>query len=72
MESYHVETTINPGGILMIRNLPFHSGDVVEVVIRSTKKSNNRKNNRYPLHGKPIQYEKPFESVAEDEWEVLR
>ena len=71
MSVHRVETTLTKDGTLTLTNLPFHAGDAVEVLIlpRSQKLSGQE---RYPLHGKPIQYINPTEPVAEDEWAALR
>ena len=39
MNAHHVETTLTHNGTLTLRDLPFHAGDVVEVIIlpRPTK-----------------------------------
>ena len=55
----------------MIKELPFHSGDKVEIIIRSCT-VNQGSNERYPLRGKPVQYIDPFDSVAENDWDVLK
>jgi hypothetical protein len=70
MQIYRVEVTISDNGTLLINNLPFQAGDKVEVVVRS-RKPKVAKTNRYPLRGTPIQYLNPFESVAENAWDVL-
>ena len=65
MQAYRVETKISQDGKLSIKGLPFRKGDTVEVIVLSQKKIAS--SNRYPLQGKPIQYQKPFDSVtAED------
>ena len=71
MSVHRIETTLAKDGTLTLTNLPFYAGDAVEVLIlpRSQKLSGQE---RYPLHGKPIQYINPTEPVAEDEWAALR
>jgi hypothetical protein len=51
--------------------LPFHQGEKVEVIILSHARQ-PVKATRYPLRGKLIRYDAPFDSVAEDDWDVLR
>lgn len=70
MQIYRIEVTVSENGTLLIKNVPFQAGDKVEVVVRS-RESSSAKTNRYPLRGTPIQYLKPFESVAENAWDVL-
>jgi len=70
MQIYRVEVTVSDNGTLLINNLPFQAGDKVEVVVRS-RKPKSAKTTQYPLRGTPIQYLKPFESVAENAWDAL-
>jgi hypothetical protein len=71
MQTFWIETIISQNGILTIRGLPFRTGEKVEVIVlRSHHKREG--DERYPLRGKPIRYIAPFESVAENDWDVLR
>lgn len=70
MQTYCVETTIAGDGTLIIRELPFRPGDKVAVIVR-TRGRDLKRNERYPLRGKPIRYVTPFDSVAENDWAVL-
>jgi hypothetical protein len=71
MSVHRVETTVTSDGTLTLTNLPFHAGDVVEVLIvpRTPKPIGQE---RYPLHGKPIQYMNPTEPVAGEDWAALQ
>ena len=71
MQTYRTETIISEDGTITIHDVPFRTGDRVEVIILgcSHKKKDDE---RYPLRGKPIRYDMPFDSVAEDDWEVLK
>lgn len=71
MSTHRVEITLAKDGTLTLTNLPFHAGDTVEVVIlpRPQKPTGQ---NRYPLHGQPIQYVNPTDPVAEEDWAALR
>ncbi len=71
MSIHRVETTVTSDGTLTLTDLPFHAGDAVEVLIvpRTPKRSRQE---RYPLHGKSIQYVNPTDPVAEDAWAVLQ
>jgi len=66
-----VETTVTEDGTLTLTNLPFQAGEVVEVLIvpRVQKLLGSE---RYPLHGKPIQYVNPTDPVAEEDWAALQ
>jgi hypothetical protein len=71
MSVHRVETTINQNGTLTLTDLPFHAGDIVEVIIlpRSQKTAEQ---NAYPLRGSMVEYINPTDSVAEEDWAVLR
>ncbi len=80
MQIYRIETTVQPEGVLTLRNLPFQAGERVEVVIHvhapvveKREGSPSEGASEYPLRGTPYTYIDPFEpSVSEDDWEVLR
>ncbi len=69
MDAVCLKTTISQDGKLLIKGLPFRKGEKVEVVVRTHTAEQTV---RYPLRGKPIHYAKPFDSVAEDDWEALK
>ncbi|HLF83269.1 MAG TPA: hypothetical protein VI837_03750 [Blastocatellia bacterium] len=73
MSTHHVETKLTEDGKLTLNDLPFHAGDVVEVIVmaRPTKTCATGAAT-YPLRGKPIEYIDPTEPVADEEWEALR
>ena len=71
MQAYRVETVVAQDGTITIRGIPFRAGEKVEVVILS-RSYEPKKKGRYPLRGRPVRYIAPFESVAENDWEVLR
>lgn len=68
MLAHRIETIVNQDNTLTLENLPFHSGEQVEVIILSR----TRRQNGYPLRGTTIQYTDPTEPVAQDDWEVTR
>jgi len=70
MQTYWIETIISPNRVLTVRGVPFRAGEK-EVIILSPPRKRERKE-RYPLRGKPIRCIAPFDSVAENEWGVLR
>ncbi len=79
MNAYRVEAVLAEDGTLILRDLPFHAGDVVEVIILEGKVlqqtvalSNQPETNLYPLRGKVVRYEDPTEPVALSDWEVLQ
>ncbi len=71
MQVYRTETTVSPEGELVIRGVPFRPGEKVEVIVIQPRRHKETLD-RYPLRGKPFRYERPFDSVAEDEWQALR
>lgn len=64
MYAHRVDTTLNQEGTLVLTNLPFHAGEAVEVIV--LPRINAVKS--YPLRGKPVAYDDPFEPVAQDDW----
>ena len=71
MQTYRIETVIAEDRELTIRNLPFRSGEKVEVIILS-KTGNSAAKKSYSLRGKPVRYVEPFAPVAEDDWDSLK
>ena len=71
MQTYRVETTVAPNRMLTIRGVPFSPGEEVEVIILNHPRQ-TKKRQLYSLRGKPVRYTRPFDSVAEDEWQALR
>ena len=71
MVTYRVETIVAPGGTITLKGVPFRAGEKVEVIILS-RKPRRAEASRYPLRGKPVRYQAPFESVAEEDWEALQ
>ena len=71
MQPYRLETTVSEQGTLIIKGVPFPAGEHVEVIIREIE-SVSTDSLRYPLRGTPYELHQPFESVAEEEWEVLQ
>ena len=66
MYAHRVDVTLSQEGTLVLTNLPFHAGEVVEVIVLpriNTVKS-------YPLRGKPVVYADPVEPVAQDDWDT--
>jgi hypothetical protein len=70
MQVYRVETTISQNGKLSIKGLPFRKGEAVEVIVLPQKQIATT--NPYPLHGTSVKYNKPFDSVAEEDWDALK
>ncbi|MBA3924153.1 MAG: hypothetical protein H0X31_21625 [Nostocaceae cyanobacterium] len=79
MNAYKVETVLTEDGTLKLQGLPFHAGDVVEVIIRERAKLQRVEistpfpdSNQHPLRGKVVRYDDPFEpAVPLEDWEAL-
>ncbi len=71
MQTYHIETTVTSDGTVTIMGLPFRIGEKIEVVLRRRNDEKTPKE-KYPLRGKLIRYDHPFESVAENDWNTLQ
>ncbi|MFN6198743.1 MAG: hypothetical protein ACK4YS_09090 [Aphanizomenon sp.] len=74
MNAHKIETALTEDGTLVLKGLPFHAGDVVEVIIlqpqsaqHQIKSLEKQNTNLYPLHGKVIRYDDPTEPVALEE-----
>jgi len=70
MQAYKTEARVDEGGEIHLSELPFRSGEEVEVIVlrREARRPSEK---RYPLRGLPIRYEDPTEPVAEEDWEAL-
>ena len=71
MEAYRVEKRVATNGVLQLNALPFREGELVEVIVLGRKRE-VRKSVPSLLRGKVIEYIDPTESVAQDDWELLR
>lgn len=79
MNAHKIETSLTEDGTLVLKGLPFHAGDVVEVIIlqpqtaqHQIKSPETQNTNLYPLRGKVIRYDDPTEPVALEDWECLQ
>jgi hypothetical protein len=71
MMAHRIETIVKQDRTLTLENLPFHSGEQVEVIIFSRPRRESQ-TNRYPLRGTIVQYTDPIEPVGQDDWEVTQ
>ena len=71
MQAYRVKTILQQDGTLTLSDLPFRSGEAVEVIILAQPPAAQRQN-RYPLRGTPIRYIDPTGPVAQADWEAAR
>jgi hypothetical protein len=72
MNAHKIETILTENGQLILENLPFKKGESVEVIILEHRQLSSNFNN-YPLAGKVIQYDQPYEPATDiQDWEVLK
>ena len=71
MQAYKAEKIMLKNGKLNLEALPFQEGEAVEVIVIPLN-DKVRPAKKYFLKGKLIQYENPFEPVAQDDWNVLK
>lgn len=70
MISHRIRTTLEQDGTLTLKNLPFHAGETIEVIMLTKRSPSHR--GAYPLRGTPVTYTDPFEPVGEGEWDAAR
>ena len=71
MADFHTEATVSENGSLIIKGIPYLSGHKVEVIIKDKSTQMDMKE-KYSLRGSVLKYEQPFETVAENEWEIIQ
>ncbi len=71
MQAHRIESVVREDGSLIINNLPFHTGDLVEVIVLPRELS-AEKHHDSPLRGTKIIYHDPFEGVAAGDWDAAR
>ena len=71
MASYRAETVVSEDGKIVLDAQPFRAGDRVEVTVTGPS-SGSEHPTPYPLRGKPVRYDRPFDPVAEHEWEASK
>jgi hypothetical protein len=69
MLAHRLQATIGHDKTLILENLPFHSGEQVEIIILS-QPNNASDQNKYPLRGTAVQYVEPTQPVAQADWDV--
>jgi hypothetical protein len=67
---HRVETTLKQDGTLTIDRLPFQAGQAVEVIVVPRAIPNGTVAGS--LRGTAVRYDRPFDPVAEDEWDATR
>jgi hypothetical protein len=76
MNAHKLAATLMEDGTLVLKGLPFHAGDTVEIIILEQPKEVQPKQaspEDYPLQGTVLRYDDPFEpAVPAEDWEVLK
>ena len=64
------ETTVGLEGQVLLEGLPLRAGERIEVIVLRRAPA-DRQDDRYPLHGAPLSYDRPFDpAVDPGEWEA--
>ena len=71
MNAHRVETVVSQDRTVTLKNLPFHVGELVDVIVLQCA-SKQSEEDRYPLRGAPIKYVNPTEPVAQEDWSASR
>lgn len=75
MKAYRVELVLAENGVLTLTGLPFHAGESVEIIVleHPEKSATTPPVQEFPLAGKVLRYEDPFEpATAAEDWDILR
>ncbi|MBA3944561.1 MAG: hypothetical protein H0X37_08375 [Herpetosiphonaceae bacterium] len=62
MLAHRMETTLKQDGTITLSGLPFHTGEVVEIIILA-QPAHTLPSVRYPLRNIPTHYDRPTEAV---------
>lgn len=71
MQAIRIEATIGENGEVRLTKLPFKAGEQVEVIVLPREMRAGIAD-RFPLRGVPIEYDRPTDPVAEEDWGALR
>jgi hypothetical protein len=71
MLAHRLEATVSHNRTLTLENLPFHSGEQVEIIILS-RSNKVPQQSEHSLQGTVIQYIEPMEPIAQNDWEVAQ
>jgi hypothetical protein len=71
MELHQTQKAVLPNGRIVIDNLPFEEGEMVNVTIVKSAKADA--DNPYPLRGTPYSYPDPFSPlIAPENWKPFK
>lgn len=71
MIAHKVEATVDQNGSVTITNLPFASGEAIEVILIRKQPLHRRTTKRKLLKGTLLKYLDPFAPVALEDWDAL-
>ena len=71
MELHQIQKPVLPNGTIVIDEVPFEAGEMINITLEKAKKIDP--DNPYPLRGTPYSYEDPFgPAVPLEEWDALK
>ena len=70
MDAIRIETTVDECGEVHLTKLPFPAGEPVEVIV--VRKPVRQQGNGFPLRGVSVEYDRPTDPVADEDWDALR
>jgi hypothetical protein len=65
MTAHRIKTTVGSDKTLTLDDLPFQSGEQVEVIILSSSQLRKSTSKPYPLRGTQVHYAQPTEPIAQ-------
>ncbi len=71
MIAYKSEVTVDANGSITLKNLPFPSGESLEVILVKKQSTHHTPTQRHTLQGTVTTYSDPFEPVALEDWTAL-
>ncbi|MEP6663734.1 MAG: hypothetical protein ABJC04_08730 [Verrucomicrobiota bacterium] len=69
MQAHRTETVVSDDGGIILRDLPFRSGQSVEVIVLPFLGSSSS-SSAYPLRGTPVSLQSPTKPVDDGDWEA--
>lgn len=71
MRAHRIETVLKDDAVLQLKDLPFKSGQRVEVIV--LEQSIEPQSQRWQqLRGSVLRYDEPTEPVGQEDWEALK
>jgi hypothetical protein len=70
VHAYRIEKKVSADKTVTLTGLPFAPGERVEILV--VRQKPRVRQDPYPLRGQAVHYERPFEGVAETDWDALQ